>query len=67
MLGATILTGWPSLGWTTTKPGPWKARWKDSSEQCPMREPILKLLLLCGCRLGDQQIAACGAANVDRW
>ena len=31
------MTGWPSLGWTTTKPGPWKASWKDSPEPRPMR------------------------------
>ena len=26
--------------------------------------PILKLLLICGCRFADQQVAACGAAKV---
>ena len=62
---ATI--GWPSLGWTTTKPGPWKASWKHSPEPRPMREPILRLLLIWGCRFVGWQIAACGAAKVDRW
>ena len=46
----TATIGWPSLGWTTTKPGPWKASWKDSPEPRPMSEPILKVLLICGCR-----------------
>jgi hypothetical protein len=59
-------TGWPSLGWTTTKPEPWKASWKDSPEPRPMREPILKVLLSCGCRFADQQIAACGAVKIGR-
>ena len=54
----------PSLGWPTTKPGPWKASWKDSPEPRPMREPILKVLLICGCRFADQQIAACGSTKV---
>ena len=58
------MTGWPSLGWTTTKPGPWKASWKHSPEPRPMRDPILKLLLICGCRFADQQIAACGSTKV---
>ena len=57
-------TGSRSLGWTTTKPGPWKASWKDSPEPRPMREPILKVLLICGCRFADQQIAACGSTKV---
>lgn len=61
------ITGWPSLGWTTTKPGPWKASWKDSPEPRPMRDPILKLLLICGCRFADQQIAACGSTKVGCW
>ena len=61
------MTGWPSLGWTTTKPGPWKASWKDSPEPRPMREPILKLLLICGCRSDDRQIAACGTTKVGCW
>lgn len=29
-----------------------------------MNAPILKVLLICGCRFGDQQIAACGAVKV---
>ena len=57
-------TGWPSLGRITTEPGPWKASWKDSPEPRPMREPNVKLLLICGCRFADQQVAACGAAKV---
>ena len=59
-------TGSRSLGWTTTKHGPWKASWKDSPEPRPMRDPILKLLLICGCRFADQQIAACGAVKIGR-
>lgn len=47
-------TGWPSLGWIIMKLGPWKVSWKDLLEPCPIREPILKLLLLCGCRFADQ-------------
>ena len=46
------------------KPGPWKASWKDSPEPRPMRETILKVLLICGCRFADQQIAACGSTKV---
>lgn len=57
-------TGWPSLGWTITKPGSWKVSWKDLPEPRPMREPILKVLLICGCRFADQQIAACGSTKV---
>ena len=57
-------TGWPSLGWTTTKSGPWTASWKDSPAPRPMRDPILKLLLICGCRFVEQQIAACGSTKV---
>ena len=64
---ADATTGWPSLGWTTTKPGPWKASWKDSPEPRPMREPILKVLLICGCRFADHQIAACGSTKVGCW
>lgn len=45
-----VTTGWPSLGWTTTKSGPWKVGWKDSPEPSPMREPNPKVLWICGCR-----------------
>ena len=58
-------TGWPSLGWITMDPGPRKASRKDSPEPSPMREPILKVLLICDYRFSDQQIAACGATKVD--
>ena len=47
-------TGWPSLGWAPTKSGPRKASWKVSFELRPMREPILKVLLICGCRFAGQ-------------
>ena len=57
-------TGWSSLGSAVTKPGSWRRSWKDSLESRPMNAPILKVLLICGCRFGDQQIAACGAAKV---
>ena len=33
-------TGWPSLGWTTTKPGLWRAIWEGSSEPLSMRGPF---------------------------
>ena len=62
-----VITGCPSLGWTTTKPGPWKVGWKDSPEPRPMRDPILKLLLICGWRFANQQIAACGSTKVGCW
>ena len=32
-----------------------------------MNAPILKVLLICGCRFGYQQIAACGAVKIGRW
>ena len=57
-------TGWPPLGPTATEPGAWKGGRKDSPERSPMREPILKVLLICDYRFSDQQIAACGATKV---
>ena len=44
---------WPSLGWTTTKPGPKKPSWKASPEPRPMRAPAVKVLLICGWRFAD--------------
>ena len=32
-----------------------------------MNAPILKVLLICGCRFGYQQIAACGSTKVGCW
>ena len=60
-------TGWPLQGWTTMELRPWKASWKDSPGPRSVRGSILKLLLICGCRFLDQQIAACRATKVDRW
>ena len=60
-------TGWPLQGWTTKEPWPWKVSWKDSPDPRSVRGSILKLLLICGCRSADQQIAGSGAAKVDRW
>lgn len=59
-----VTTGWLSLGWTTAKPGPWKARWKESPDLRSMREIILKLLLICGCKFVDSQVASCVSAKV---
>ena len=62
-----IITGWLLLGSTVTESGPWNAGWKGSPELRPMNAPILKVLLICGCRFADQQIAACGAVKIGRW
>jgi hypothetical protein len=38
--------------------------WKGSLEPRPMGDPVLKLLLICGYRFVDQQIAACVSTKV---
>lgn len=49
-----VTTGWPLLGCAAMEPGPWKVSWKGAPEVRPVRESVLKLLLICGCRFADQ-------------
>jgi len=55
-----------SLGWTTAEPVLSKASCKNFLEPRPIIEPILKMLLICRGRFAGWQVAACGAAKVDR-
>ena len=56
-----------SLGWATAEPVLSKASCKNFLEPRPIREPILKMLLIFRGRFAGWQIAACGAAKLDRW
>ena len=56
-----------SLGWATAEPVLLKAGCKNFLEPRPIREPISKMLLICRGRFAGWQIAACGAAKLDRW
>jgi hypothetical protein len=45
---STQITGTPSEGWTTTKPGPWKASWKASPDPPRNMPEKLKSFLIDG-------------------